>query len=159
MGPKVKYTHAYLWFPLLFLVVNHHNIENWVPSILTHNLWLILMGMRQKKKIKMADSKKGHFSTLSILNISWIGPWVSRIDWCEGHWWGSTYMVVRLPDISSKIAKKHIASSPWKLVTNYVLEWMGLNFQYYDGLQPKIRARIINEHECRCFVFISVFVQ
>ena len=31
---------------------------------------------------------------------------------------------------------------------NFVLEWMGLNFQYYDGLQPKIRAGIINEHEC-----------
>ena len=40
------------------------------------------------------------------------------------------------------------ASSPWKLVTNYVLEWMGLNFYYYDGLQPKISAGIINEHEC-----------
>ena len=40
------------------------------------------------------------------------------------------------------------ASSPWKLVTNYVLEWMGLNFYYYDGLQPKMRAGIINEHEC-----------
>ena len=25
---------------------------------------------------------------------------------------------------------------------------MGLNFQYYDGLQPKIRAGIINEREC-----------
>ena len=25
---------------------------------------------------------------------------------------------------------------------------MGLNFQYYDGLQPKIRAGIINEYEC-----------
>ena len=25
---------------------------------------------------------------------------------------------------------------------------MGLNFQYHDGLQPKIRAGIINEHEC-----------
>ena len=40
------------------------------------------------------------------------------------------------------------ASSPWKLVTNYVLEWMGLNFYYYDGLQPKMSAGIINEHEC-----------
>ena len=39
-------------------------------------------------------------------------------------------------------------SSPWKLVTNYVLEWMGLNFYYNDGLQPKMRAGIINEHEC-----------
>ena len=37
-----------------------------------------------KKKIKMADSKKGHFSKSPILNIFvkiyWIGPWVSRID-------------------------------------------------------------------------------
>ena len=29
-----------------------------------------------------------------------------------------------------------------------MLEWMGLNFYYYDGLQPKMRAGIINEHEC-----------
>ena len=39
----------------------------------------------EKKKIKMADSKKGHFPAPPILNIffskiSWIGPWVSRID-------------------------------------------------------------------------------
>ena len=45
--------------------------------------------------------------------------------------------------------KIFFASSPWKLVPNYVLEWMGLNIQYYDGLQPKIRAGIINEHERR----------
>ena len=30
------------------------------------------------------------------------------------------------------------APSPWKFVTNYVLEWMGLNFHDYDGLQSKI---------------------
>ena len=33
--------------------------------------------------------------------------------------------------------KIFFVSSPWKLVTNYVLEWMGHDFQYYDGLQPK----------------------
>ena len=26
----------------------------------------------------------------------------------------------------------------WKLATNYVLEWMGLKFYNYNGLQPKI---------------------
>ena len=31
--------------------------------------------------------------------------WVSRIDWCEGHWW---YMVERLSDVSSKTGKKGI---------------------------------------------------
>ena len=30
------------------------------------------------KKIKMVDTKKLRFSTPSILNISWIGPWVHR---------------------------------------------------------------------------------
>ena len=70
------YTHAHLWLPPLFLAVNHHNIENWVPSILTHNLWLIFMWMKQKKikknfekKFKMADSKKAHFSKSPILKI------------------------------------------------------------------------------------------
>ena len=44
-----------------------------------------------------------------------------------------------------------LTSSQWKLVTNYVLEWMGLNFYYYDGLQPKMSTGIINEHECIFF--------
>ena len=29
------------------LAVNHHNHKNWVPSILTHNLWLIFMGINE----------------------------------------------------------------------------------------------------------------
>jgi hypothetical protein len=33
-----------------------------------------------KKKFKMADSKKLSFSKSPILKISWIDPWVSRID-------------------------------------------------------------------------------
>ena len=88
------YTHAHLWFPPLFLAVNHHSIENWVPSILTHNLWLIIMGMRQeiffffcKKIIFLASSssqKKVIFQlcqfSIFFVKISWIGPWVRRID-------------------------------------------------------------------------------
>ena len=58
------YTHAHLWFQLSFLAVNHHNNKNWVPSILTQNLWLIFMGMKQKniffekKKIQSGRLKK-----------------------------------------------------------------------------------------------------
>ena len=48
------YTHAHLWFPPLFLAVNHHNNKNWVQFILTHNFWLIFMGMKQKKNPKWA---------------------------------------------------------------------------------------------------------
>ena len=36
-----------------------------------------------------------------------------------------------------------------------MLEWMGHNFYYYDGLQPKIRAGIINEHECTAKVNVN----
>jgi hypothetical protein len=49
--------------------------------------------MKQKrisfeKKSKMADSEKLSFSKSPILNIlfvkiSWIGPWLVRIDWCK----------------------------------------------------------------------------
>ena len=30
--------------------------------------------------------------SIFFMKISWIGPWISRIDWCKGHWCGSTYI-------------------------------------------------------------------
>ena len=82
--------------------------------LLSHKLWLIWIRMKQffffffwKKKFKMADSKKLSFSTTPKswaidTKISQIGPWVSRIDWCEGHQCDSTYMAVRLSNVSPK---------------------------------------------------------
>ena len=145
-----------------------------------------------KKKNQKGRHKKteffDHHQKLSNFRqnfTNWSSAWVSRISWCKGHWFCSTYMAVRLSDICSKTVKKHkkcifclfwsicrtasrpyrlgephqcplhhsilltqgtihfffkknfFASSSWKLVTNYVLEWMGLNFYDYDGLQPK----------------------
>ena len=65
----------------------------------------------QKPKTKKLN--KSHFqgfvnSQYFFMKISWVGPWVSRIDWCEGHWWGSMYVAVRLSDISSETGKKSI---------------------------------------------------
>ena len=61
----------------------------------------------EKKKFK----KKLRFSKLPILNIFveifGIGPWVSRINWCDRHWYGSTCMVVKQSKIRSQIGKKH----------------------------------------------------
>ena len=64
-----------------------------------------------KKKIQNGGFSKWPFFKIDnsqkfFVKISWIGPWVSRIDWCEGHWCSSTYMVVRLSDIRAKTAKK-----------------------------------------------------
>ena len=46
-----------------------------------------------------------YFTVLKLIRIftkiSEIGPWVNRINWCEGRWFCSTYVVVRLSDVSS----------------------------------------------------------
>ena len=65
-----------------------------------------------KKKNQNGCLKKRSFSSSAnsqyfFVKILWIGPWVSRIDWCEGHWCGLTYMVVRLSGISPNTAQKH----------------------------------------------------
>ena len=64
-----------------------------------------------KNEIQNGRLKRSFFkianSQYFFVKISWAGPWVSRIHWCEEHWCGSTYMAVRLSDISSKMAKKH----------------------------------------------------
>jgi hypothetical protein len=57
---------------------------------------MTLMGMKQKKKknlekkIQNGRLKKTEFfkianSQNSFVKISWISPWVSRIDLCEGY--------------------------------------------------------------------------
>ena len=106
-------------------------------KILTHPLYHInfysFSLIFLTKKIKMADSKKTEIFKIAnsqyfFVKISWSSPWVSKIHWCEGHWYGSTYMAVRLSDVSSKMAKKHkkcifglflilcrIASQPYRL--------------------------------------------
>ena len=61
----------------------------------------------------MADFSKCPFSKTTnswncFAKISQIGPLVSKIDWCKGHWCSSTYMVVRLSDIRAKTGKNCI---------------------------------------------------
>ena len=88
----VLYTAGWYVWGEWFLAVNHHNHKNWIPSILIHNLWLIFMGMKQKKNQNGRLKKRSIFkianSKYFFVKISWIGPWVGRIEWCEGHWCG-----------------------------------------------------------------------
>ena len=64
----------------------------------------------RKKKSKWPPKKRVIFQlrqfSIFLVKISWIGHWVSRIDWCKEHWFGSTFIVVRLSNIRSKTAKK-----------------------------------------------------
>ena len=89
------------------------------------------MGMKQKKikkKIQNGWLKKSLFLKIAnsqkiFTKISQMGPWVSRIEWCEGHWCSSTYMAVRLSDKSSKTAKKS-----WKCITASMCNCRELEF-------------------------------
>jgi hypothetical protein len=67
---------------------------------------LVFFEMKQKKN-QNGKLKKNSFSSSAnsqyfFMKFLWFGPWVSRI--IEGHWCGSTNMVMRLSDISSKTA-------------------------------------------------------
>ena len=73
------------------------------------------MRMKQKKnfwwkKFKMADFSKWPFFKIAnsrnfYAKILQIGPWVTTIIRCKGHWCSSIYMVVRLSDIRQKQTK------------------------------------------------------
>ena len=86
----------------------------WRNHSYCRNKWyLIWMGCLfslrwSKKKSKWLTQKNLIFQlcqfSIFFMKIPWIGPWVSRIDWCEGHGCGSIYIVMRLSDISSKTA-------------------------------------------------------
>ena len=99
-------------------------------KILTHPFYHINLGWfswewskknskkKFKKKIQNGRLKKNSFFKIAnsqnfFAKISQIRPWVSRIEWCEGHRCSSTYMAVRLSDKSSKTAKKCIFGTFW----------------------------------------------
>ena len=63
-----KYTAGINVWCKSFLAVNHHNHKNWIPFILSQNLWLIFMGIKHFFFLKK-DSKKLCFSKPPILNI------------------------------------------------------------------------------------------
>ena len=104
-----------------FFAGNQGNHQNFVPSLVHHKLWLIWLGMKQqqqkkiwKEKSKWPTQKTEIFNIANsqyfFTKISGIGPWVSRINWCEAQQCGSTYMVIRLSDVSSRPYKlSHIA--------------------------------------------------
>ena len=100
------------------------------------------------KKIKMADSEKLSFSKPPILNfffskISWIGPWVSGINWCEGHQCGSTYICCQISKICIAMECNivctivHIQTFDKKLrIKNTFL------YQYWKAFSCKVRYYI-----------------
>ena len=108
--------------------------KNFDPSLLTNKLWLVFMRLREKKIWKKNskwptqknwDFQNRHFSMFFSKNL-WIGPWVGTINWGKGHWCGSTYMALRLFDISSKTGKKCIFGKVYTM--NWQLFFYSLKF-------------------------------
>ena len=106
---KLIYSGVQIRWQRVFWAGNQGIHQNFDKSFLIYKWWLIFI--RMKKKIQNGRLKKRSFSSSAnsqyfFMKISWTGPWVSRIGWCEGHWCCLTYMVVRLSDIRSKTAQK-----------------------------------------------------
>ena len=76
------YTVLHIFRQVLFGGGNQSNHQNFDLYLLFYNCWLIFIGMKQKKikKTKIFNSPNSqHF----FAKISGIGPWVSRINWCQ----------------------------------------------------------------------------
>ena len=78
----------------------------WYPRIFDQISW----GWRQKiiffETKNLNRPTQNHNSQNCFEKMSWISPWVSRINWCEWHWCGSTYMAMRLSGQTDR-QKKH----------------------------------------------------
>ena len=104
------------------------------------------------KKIQNGQLKKTKFfksanSQNVFAKISQIGPWLSRIDWCEERWWGSMYVVVRLSNISSKTGKEYIfcvfrsflsLKFSWKIIENWQF-WVG---HFFAASFPRKQVKV-----------------
>ena len=64
----------------------------------------------EKKNPKWQTLKNLFFQncqfSIFFVKVSWIGPCIRWIDWCKGHWCGSTYMVERLSERKLKNRQK-----------------------------------------------------
>ena len=102
-------------FCTLWLTLCCKSIGTPEKSLLYQKCWLILIGKKQKKNFFAEKFQNGRLKKLSFsttpkswaitAKLSWIGPFISKIDWCKGHWWGTSYMAVRLSEIRPKTGK------------------------------------------------------
>ena len=96
---------------------NQGNHQNFDPSLLTKNLWLLFMGLR-KNILKWSAQKKTYVFqnrqfSIFFAKLIGFGPWVSRINFWKGNQCDSTHMVVRLSDIRPKTGITSI-NKMWK---------------------------------------------
>ena len=116
------------------------------------------MGLSKKTLKNGGLEKITFFKTVNsqyfFSKLNWIGPWVSRINWCEEHQCDSNKMVVGLSNIRPKTGKKHkkciclfyaLCRTVWRPYRLSQIDafcislsyWpKGRNFDDYPGFQP-----------------------
>ena len=100
-----------------------------------------------KKKIQNGQLKKTacfHSANSKYIfpKISGISPWISRIVWCIGYRCDSTYMVLRLSDVSSKTLKKSLPPNIKPYWTTF--------FNYYQFVIYRFLKKIILKGNQKC---------
>ena len=117
-NPLITYLYSWMnkysrvqknWNEVFFKILEEPSIVQ--KKMIPHIKGLDFSQRWSKKKIKMADlensiwpPQKNSFSSSAnsqyfFMKISWIGPWVNRIDWWQVHCCDLTYVIVRLSDI------------------------------------------------------------
>ena len=69
-GNDCIYTAGWNVWGEWILALNHHNHKNWVPIILTHNLWLIFIGIKQRKKKIEKKNQNGRLKKTEFFKIA-----------------------------------------------------------------------------------------
>jgi hypothetical protein len=82
--------------------------QGYFPWKKTKTKFIFFEKKNQNSRLKKSSFSSSAYSQYFFAKISWIGPLISRINSCKGCWCGSTYMVVRLSNVSSKTGKKCI---------------------------------------------------
>ena len=112
-----------------------------------------LFSWEWSKKIQNGHLKKTEF--FKIANSQYLtdcGPWINRIDWCEGHWCGSTYMVIYQSYTSKDQSQKFSRKKYWELVfsqkkTPRRFIWGSVYFCTMDGFF-RILKKAVSELIC-----------
>ena len=136
----------------------HQNMDTYSPSLLSRNLWLFFMGLSkkkifffEKKKSKMADSKKPHFAKRSILNIflpnwaGWVHGLVELID--------ASINSTNPEDPSRSIWQKNIENRPFGKMRFF---WIG-HFGFFLLNPMKCSQRFLDSKDGSKFWWLPWF--